>query len=159
MCYQFIYYPSPNLFIKQLVIDKNHIVHYDGAVDAGLVTLLTWAPTYLDPTYLAPLYARIGNTIYTSLHKYISYTLVHIKKQRYFPMSWSNAKAKWLPVSAGVASGLGSANAHVTYLLQALLSYTFYKQFRIYCKHYKLFRIGISYFVMIYAVRTGVLII
>ena len=59
-------------------------------------TLLTWGP----PTGpVAPFYARIGNMIYTSLHKYISYTLVHIKKQIYFPMSWSNAKAKWLPVS------------------------------------------------------------
>ena len=37
MCYQFIYYPSPNFFIKHLVIDKNHIVRYIGAVAAGVV--------------------------------------------------------------------------------------------------------------------------
>ena len=37
MCYQFIYYPSPNFFIKHLFIDKNHIVRYIGAVAAGVV--------------------------------------------------------------------------------------------------------------------------
>ena len=37
MCYQFIYYPSPNFFIKHLDIDKNHIVRYIGAVAAGVV--------------------------------------------------------------------------------------------------------------------------
>ena len=37
MCYQLIYYPSPNFFIKHLDIDKNHIVRYIGAVAAGVV--------------------------------------------------------------------------------------------------------------------------
>ena len=35
MCYQFIYYPSPNFFIKHLDIDKNHIVRYIRAVAAA----------------------------------------------------------------------------------------------------------------------------
>ena len=151
MCYQFIYYPSPNLFIKQLVIDKNHIVRYNGA---GLVTLLTWGPTQ-GSTHLGWTRIRACGPIICKNRQYD----IHITAQIYFLHIGSHQKAKIFSyvvvqckskmaasVLARVASGLGSANTHVTYLLQALLSYTFYKQFRIYCKH------CINYFVLAFPI-------
>ena len=111
MCYQFIYYPSPNFFIKHLDIDKNHKVRYIGAVAAGVVGA-NWGRWGRDWTWVSggpptgpvpPFYARIGNMIHITAQIYFlhigshqkanifSYVVVQCKsKNGCQPPSWSS---------------------------------------------------------------------
>ena len=106
MCYQFIYYPSPNFFIKHLVIDKNHIVRYIGAVAAGVVGPPGGGGEGLDMGCGRSTHRACGPILCKNrqydIHITAQIYFLHIgshQKAKIFSYVVVNAKAKWLPVS------------------------------------------------------------
>ena len=88
MCYQFIYYPSPNFFIKHLDIDKNHIVRYIRAVAAAWWGHLGEVGEGLDMGYGRSTHRACGRI----LCKNRQYN-IHITAQIYFLHIGSHQKA------------------------------------------------------------------